>query len=51
MRRISHVVTDYEYIFLKISKMLTYMSVLQKLLDEACRTECLATPFARLDTP
>jgi hypothetical protein len=31
--------------------MLTYMSVLQKLLDEACRTECLATPFARLYTP
>jgi hypothetical protein len=51
MRRISYVVIDYEYIFLKIRNMLTYMSVLQKLLDEACRTECLATPFARLDTP
>ena len=60
MRRISHVVIDYEYIFLKIDyeyiflkirNMLTYMSVLQKLLDEVCRTECLATPFARLDTP
>jgi len=51
MRRISHVVTDYEYIFLKIRNMLKYTPVLQKWLDEACRTECLASPFDRLDTP
>jgi len=47
MRRISHVVIDYEYTFLKIRN----MPVLQKWLDEACRTECLASLFDRLDTP